>query len=129
MSTPVATPYEQLGGEPVLRALVDGFYDRIAESFPLLGDMLPRDTTVTRRKLFEFLSGWLGGPPLYMERYGHPRLRMRHFPFTIDTEAARQWIEAMYLTLDELDLDGDLDTFLRARFLQTAAHMRNSPDS
>lgn len=122
------TPYEQVGGADGVERLVHGFYDRVEASYPLLRDMLPKDTTVTRRKLIEFLTGWLGGPQLYIERHGHPKLRMRHFPFKVDTEAAQQWLEAMYASLDDLELPERIDTFVRARFLQTAAHMRNVPD-
>lgn len=121
-------PYDEIGGAEAVERLVNGFYDRIEESYPLLRDMLPRNTTVTRRKLIDFLTGWLGGPQLYIEKYGHPRLRMRHFPFKVDTEAAKQWLEAMYASLDDLELEERIDTFIRARFLQTAAHMRNVDD-
>lgn len=127
-SAVMKAPYDEIGGAEAVERLVNGFYDRIEEAYPLLRDMLPNNTTVTRRKLIEFLTGWLGGPQLYIEKYGHPRLRMRHFPFKVDTEAARQWLEAMYASLDDLELEERVDTFIRARFLQTAAHMRNVDD-
>ena len=57
--------------------------DRVDASAPVLRAMLPKDDSVSRTKLYEFLSGWMGGPNLYIEKRGHPRLRMRHFPFAI----------------------------------------------
>ena len=45
-----------------------------------------------KEKLFKFLSGWLGGPDLFIQEYGHPRLRMRHFPFEIGIEERDQWV-------------------------------------
>jgi hemoglobin len=119
------TIYHRIGGEPVLHALVDRFYDIVEAEYPLLAAMLPTDTTVSRRKLFDFLSGWMGGPNLYIERHGHPRLRLRHFPFRIDTEAAKLWLEAMYRALDDTGIGGDDLVVLQSRFVQVAAHMRN----
>ncbi len=73
-----ATPYEELGGAEPLRALVDCFYDHIRADSPRLSSLHPADDTNSRRNLFEYLSGWMGGPNLYTQRKGHPRLRMRH---------------------------------------------------
>ena len=84
-----ATPFEAMGGAERVEALSNAFYDVIEEESPLLRNMLPASTANTRKKLTMYLSGWLGGPPLYEERWGHPRLRMRHMPFSIgETEAA-----------------------------------------
>ena len=78
-----ATPYEEIGGEDGVRRLVETFYDRVDAESPTLRAMLPRDDTGSRQKLFEFLSGWIGGPQLYIERRGHPKMRLRHLPFAI----------------------------------------------
>src|SRR5690606_39284180 len=78
-----ATPSAELGGDAPVLDLVDAFYDIIEEESPVLRDMLPKNTSTSRQKLYEYLSGWLGGPPLYTEKRGHPRLRMRHLPFPI----------------------------------------------
>ena len=73
--------YELLGGEEGVRALVDDFYDhmQLDERFAGIRAMHPQDMSTSRDKLFWFLSGWLGGPPLFEEKFGHPRLRARHY--------------------------------------------------
>ena len=119
------TPYEELGGEDALVRLVDAFYDTMDASSPRLREMHPRDDSTSRRNLFEFLSGWMGGPDLYTERKGHPRLRMRHLPFTIgDTEAA-EWMRCMRGAFDEIKLSGPLRAYLDSQLDQTARHVRN----
>lgn len=120
-----ATPYLEIGGEERVRALAESFYDIIEEDSPVLRAMLPANTTNTRRKLFMYLSGWLGGPPLYEEKWGHPRLRMRHFPFTIGDDEAAEWMRCMRAAFDRVDIDEPLRTFLDERFSQLALHMRN----
>ena len=122
-----ATPYDELGGDAVLRVLVDTFYDRIAESSPLLREMHPTDDRNSRRNLFEFLSGWMGGPDLYTERKGHPRLRMRHLPFEIGATEAEEWMQCMRYALEEVGVSDPLRTYLDSRFEDTAQHVRNTP--
>jgi len=120
-----ATPYEELGGEEGVRLLAETFYDVIEETSPSLRAMLPASTRNTREKFFMYLSGWLGGPALYEERWGHPRLRMRHLPFTIGDEQAAEWMRCMRLTLDRVGMHGGLRTFLEDRLGPLALHMRN----
>ncbi|RPI20546.1 MAG: hypothetical protein EHM57_07860 [Actinobacteria bacterium] len=120
-----ATPYEAVGGDAALRGLVERFYDRIDTSAPTLRAMLPADDTVSRQKLYEFLSGWLGGPPLYIEKRGHPRLRMRHLPFPIGEDEVAEWLRCMGEAMDESGIDGDLRTFLDEQFTLSARHLRN----
>jgi hemoglobin len=79
----------------------------------------------SREKLFMFLSGWSGGPQLYVERFGHPRLRMRHMPFTIGTVERDQWLWCMNKALDESQLDPRVVEFLKVRFAETADFLRN----
>lgn len=125
MSAP--TPYDQLGGAPAVRALVDRFYD-LVDTLPearVIRAMHPPDMAGSREKLFEFLSGWLGGPPLYVEKRGHPRLRMRHFGFAIDDAARDAWMACMSRALDELVHDPALRAHLRGALQRTADHMRN----
>lgn len=123
-----ATPHEEIGGANV-EALSHAFYDIIEEESPVLRAMLPASTVNTRKKLAMYLSGWLGGPPLYEERWGHPRLRMRHFPFTIGDDEAAEWMRCMRIAMDRVGLDEPVRTFLDERFGQLALHMRNQADS
>lgn len=121
--------YELIGGEENVRALVDRFYD--------LMDELPRAQSVrqmhakslrsSRQKLFEFLSGWMGGPNLYIENRGHPRLRMRHMPFEIGTEARDQWLLCMDRALEEIVQNDEVRGQLKDSFARIADHMRNRP--
>lgn len=124
-----ATPYEEIGGADGVRRLADAFYDVIEEESPPLRAMLPASTKNTRQKFAMYLSGWLGGPPLYEEKWGHPRLRMRHLPFSIGTEEAEEWMRCMGKAMDRVDVDGQLRAFLEERFGPLALHMRNRADS
>jgi hemoglobin len=91
------TLYEIIGGEARLRELVDRFYDlmELEPEFAGIHAMHPKPNDSSREKLFMFLSGWMGGPDLFIERYGHPRLRARHLPFAIGTSERDQWLRAM----------------------------------
>lgn len=121
------TPYDRIGGAHAVRTLVDRFYTLMAElpEAKTIRDMHPTVMTSSREKLFEFLSGWLGGPQLYMERRGHPRLRMRHMPFAIDNAAADAWMLCMVKALDECVPDTLLREQLRGSFQRMAHHLRN----
>ena len=122
---PENLPYDAIGGDSGVRGLVDSFYDRIRDDSPLLRDMHPPDDRESRDKLYEFLSGWLGGPQLYIEKRGHPRLRMRHMPFPITEEAVSEWLRCMAGAMDDREITGDLRAFLEERFAHTANFMRN----
>lgn len=121
------TPFERLGGEPQVRALVERFYD--------LMELEPRYTELravhgstlddARQKLFWFLCGWLGGPDLYQERFGHPRLRMRHMPFAIGIKERDQWVACMDQAMGECTVPDDLRARLAESFMKTADWMRN----
>ena len=121
------TPFLAIGGEARVRALADAFYDHMDrdESFAVIRAMHPADLGESRDKFFEFLCGWLGGPPLYMQKRGHPRLRMRHGPFPIGEDERDQWLGCMALAMDELEITGELRDFLDARFAHVADFMRN----
>lgn len=95
-----ASPFEALGGDEGVKKLAWAFYDAVEADAPVLRAMLPRDTAVSRQKLYEFLSGWSGGPQLYWERRGHPALSMRHAPFPIDEDAAASWVSCLGTALD-----------------------------
>jgi hemoglobin len=121
------TPYERLGGEDAVRSLVDRFYDYM-DSDPGAADVRrlhARDLRASREKLFLFLSGWLGGPNLYVEKFGHPRLRARHLPFPIDSRMRDQWMHCMTRALEDMPIDTSFRQQLREAFASTADHMRN----
>lgn len=123
-----ATPYEELGGDAAVRRLAGAFYDRVEETSPVLRDMLPPDTGLSREKLYEFLSGWMGGPPLYWERRGHPALRARHAPFPIDTTAADEWARCMSEAISSVVTQPTLAAFLERELGRAARQLRNLPD-
>lgn len=119
--------YELVGGEAGLRSLVDRFYD-LMDSAPEAAKIRAfhaKSLKQSREKLFMFLSGWSGGPPLYMEKLGHPRLRMRHMPFSIGTVERDQWIWCMNKALDESQADPRAVEFLKVRFAEMADFLRN----
>ena len=120
------SPYDALGAEAVAR-LVDRFYDlmdTLPEAAPIRAPH-PGDLTGSREKLRLFLTGWLGGPPLYVERYGHPRLRARHLPFPIGEAERDQWMLCMDRALDEVVDDEHLRAHLSRALAPVADHMRN----
>ena len=125
-----ATPFEQLGGEAGVRALADRFYDLmdLEPRFAALRAMHPDDLESSRDKLHWFLCGWLGGPPLYEQRFGHPRLRMRHFPYAIGARERDDWLACMHQALVDLEVAEPVQARLRAAFAGTADWMRNQPD-
>jgi hemoglobin len=123
------TPYELIGGDSGVRALVERFYD-LMELDPAFRELrLVHGNTLesAREKLHLFLSGWLGGPPLYMDRYGHPMLRARHLPFAIGTLERDQWLACMAQAMEEVDVPVELRKPLQDAFYKTADWMRNKP--
>jgi len=121
--------YERIGGEIPLRRLVHAFY-RHMDTLPdaaQVRDMHAADLGSAEDKLFMFLSGWMGGPSLYMEKFGHPRLRMRHMPFGIDEAARDQWMLCMQQALADVVDDTALRDELMHAFYGVADFMRNRP--
>lgn len=124
-----ATPFEWIGGEDRVRALVDRFYDlmdiepRYRELRAAHGDTLDN----ARQRLFWFLCGWMGGPQHYTDQFGHPRLRARHMPFAIGIIERDQWLACMDQAMGETGVDAGLRERLKTSFFQTADWMRNSP--
>ncbi len=121
------TPYELIGGEAGVRQLVDRFYDEmdtLTEAEKIRGIHAP-DLTHAREKLFKFLSGWMGGPQLYTQEFGHPRLRMRHMPFAIGVEERDQWLMCMQRAMDAQNITGQVREHLTQAFFRTADFMRN----
>lgn len=123
--TPAA--FDALGGESAVRALVDRFYDLmdLEADYTGIRSLHPRELDTSRDKLFWFLCGWLGGPSHYIERFGHPRLRARHLPFSIGISERDQWLTCMAQAMRELDIDPALSDRLIEAFHGTADWMRN----
>ena len=127
--TQPATPFEWIGGEARVRALVDRFYD-LMDIEPAYRELrVSHGSTLddARQKLFWFLCGWLGGPSYYEDRFGHPRLRMRHMPFKIGIVERDQWLACMDQAMGETGVPDDLRARLRESFFKTADWMRNTP--
>lgn len=124
------TPYQLIGGETGVRELVDRFYDHMdsEESARGVREMHAKDLRASREKLFLFLSGWLGGPDLYVQKYGHPMLRRRHLPFSIGQTERDQWMHCMRQALADMAIPDGLRRKLEQAFLATADHMRNRPE-
>ena len=121
------TTYEKIGGEATVGKMADRFYE-LMDSVPQFAElraMHPESLAGSREKLFMFLSGWLGGPDLFVEKYGHPQLRARHMPFSIGTQERDQWVACMVLAMEDVGLDEDIRKVLLSNFFKTADFMRN----
>jgi hemoglobin len=124
---PTVTAYQLLGGEAGIRALVRRFYalmDTLPEAYAIR-KLHPTSLAGSEDKLFMYLSGWLSGPQLYVERFGHPRLRARHLPFPIDGNARDQWLLCMRLAMADQIADEKLRAGLDKALADLADHMRN----
>ena len=121
------THFEQLGGEPGIRRLVDRFYDLMdaASEAKNVRALHAASLKQSREKLIMFLTGWTGGPPVYVEKVGPPMLRMRHMPFAISPRESREWLWCMDRAIDEQEIPTELREFLRKKFHELAAHMVN----
>jgi hemoglobin len=123
----ITTPYSRIGGEPAVRRLVKRFYelmDTLPEAYGIR-KLHAADLSSAEEKLFMFLCGWLGGPQLYVEKFGHPKLRARHLPFPIGSDEAEQWMLCMRQAMDEVITDEGLRASLDKSLNDLAYHMRN----
>jgi len=121
------THYHRIGGEEKIRGLVTRFYelmDTLPEAYGIRKLHQP-DLQSANDKLYKFLTGWMGGPQLYVEQYGHPMLRRRHLPFPIADAERDQWMLCMNQALDEVVEDAILRKELSNAFTKVADHMRN----
>ena len=131
MTSPAPSHFDTLGGGDGIRQLVDRFYD-LMDSAPEavhVRALHAASLKVSREKLRLFLTGWTGGPPVYVEKFGHPMLRMRHFPFAIGVRERDEWLWCMDSALDEHEMPETLRSALRAKFHELADHMRNQPEA
>ena len=116
--------YDRLGAER-LKQLVELFYDLVFED-ENIKDLFKSSKEEIKSKQFLFLTQFLGGPPLYSEKYGHPRMRQRHLPHPITEDKAVSWLKCMYNAIDTLDIPQEMKTELFERFPRTAFFMVNS---
>ena len=127
----ISTPYDVIGSEQTLLNLVDRFYfymDTLPEAQGIRA-IHQHNLSSAKDKLFKFLSGWLGGPNLYIEEFGHPMLRARHLPFVISESERDQWMLCMNKALAELAMDSQLKINIQNALQQLATHMINQvPD-
>ncbi|GHU10918.1 globin [Betaproteobacteria bacterium] len=122
--------YADIGGEAGIKQLVTRFYARMdtTPQFASLRAMHPASLEGSADKLFCFLSGWLGGPDLFVEKYGAPQLRARHLPFAIGTAERDQWVACMVLAMEDAGVEETLRNHLLGKFFKTADFMRNKSD-
>ena len=129
-TSPTPTHYELLGGDAAIRRLVDRFYDLMdtAPEAAHVRALHAASLKASREKLYLFLTGWTGGPQWYVEQRGHPRLRMRHFPFAIGVRERDEWLWCMDRALAEHDMPAPVRAHLRERLHALADHMRNQAE-
>ncbi len=127
MSFKPQSVFDLLGGEEPLRSIVDSFYEKV-EADPILRPMYPAGLAESKRHLFLFLVQFFGGPTRYSEERGHPRLRMRHFPFAIDRQARDHWLEHICAAIDETGIEEPARSMMREYFERSSAFLINRPD-
>ncbi|GGC99560.1 group II truncated hemoglobin [Undibacterium terreum] len=122
-----ATLFDVIGGAEKLREMVDRFYDlmELEPEFAGIRALHPPTMEGSRDKLYWFLSGWMGGPSLYIEKFGHPRLRARHLPYAIASGERDQWLRCMAWAMQDVGIDAGLQERLMQSFYETADWMRN----
>jgi hemoglobin len=128
--TPATTPYEQIGGATGLQAVTAKFYHLMdtQPNYKALRAVHGPDLSRAQERLFWFLSGWLGGPALYIEKVGHPMLRARHLPFPIGEIERDQWVTCMYEAMMLEGIEETTRDTLAPHFYKTADWMRNKPE-
>lgn len=124
---PQLSPYNIIGGEAQVRAIVTRFYDLMDEDPDFYGirKLHPDSLDGSREKLLMFLTGWLGGPPIYTDAFGHPRLRARHLPFAIGSSERDQWMKCITAAMKDVGIEAEMRDRLIASFANTADWMRN----
>lgn len=111
-------------GEHNLRILIDRFYDLVFEN-EQIRHLFKTDKEVIKEKQRLFLTQFLGGPPLYSNVYGHPKLRARHLPHPITQDDAVAWLSCMSAAISSLPIEESFKDELFTRFIQTAMFMVN----
>lgn len=119
--------FDLVGGEEAIAAMVDAFYAYVEED-PVLRPMYPADLAAPKRRLHLFLVQFFGGPQTYSQKRGHPRLRMRHFPFAIDQVARDNWLRHMLRAIDDAGISEPARSRMREYFDRASAFLINRPD-
>lgn len=121
------TTYEQIGGDATVAKLAARFYELMdsVPQFQGLRAMHPASLEGSREKLYMFISGWTGGPDLFVEKHGHPRLRQRHMSFAIGESERDQWVACMVLAMEDVGIEKSIRAKLFENFFKTADFMRN----
>jgi hemoglobin len=130
MSEETITLYEAIGGDATVRALVGRFYhlmDTLPEAARCRA-LHPSSLEGSERKLYEYLTGYLGGPPLYTEKYGHPRLRSRHFMAEIGPVERDEWILCFRQAMKDTIVHPKLREIIWAPIERLAFHMQNKEE-
>lgn len=126
-----ATPFQKVGGEAVVRALVERFYDAMESDEPGLAALHPLEagkvSRASRDRFALFLIGWLGGPQEYIRQHGHPRLRMRHGRVPVNTGTRDAWLRCMRRALADDSIDQPMRRFLDEKLGDVANFLRNEP--
>ncbi len=119
--------FAAVGGVEGVSRIVEAFYRRV-EADAVLRPVYPEDLGPGKERLKLFLVQWLGGPGEYSEKYGHPRLRMRHFPFVIDERGVGRWLRNMREAWREENVPEDVQAVVFERLAPLAKHMMNATD-
>lgn len=112
-------------GEENLRIMVDNFYSYVLAD-DSINHLFTTDMELVKKKQFLFLTGFLGGPSIYVAEYGHPKMRLRHMPHAITEKSAISWLKNMRKAIWDLKIEDQLKIEIFNRFPNTAAHMVNS---
>lgn len=121
------SPFDRIGGEAAVASLVEDFYRRI-EADPEIRPVYPEDLGPGKAKFTLYLGEWLGGPPAYTDRYGHPRLRRRHFPFVIEAKHAGIWLKHMREAVQSAEVPREIEEMMFERLGPLAQHMVNATE-
>ncbi|WP_377297212.1 group II truncated hemoglobin [Rhizobium sp. SGZ-381] len=127
MSGETITLYEAIGGDQTIRALVRRFY-QLMDELPEARNcraIHPADLSGSEHKLYEYLTGYLGGPPIYIEKYGHPRLRSRHFGAAIGVAERDEWLLCFSRALTDTVTNPKLREIIWPPIERLAHHMQN----
>ena len=124
MSYDEPSVYELVGGDEIFQRLVDNFYKKV-ETDPVLRPVFPHDLEPGKRWQFLFLTQFFGGPARYEQERGHPRLKMRHFPFPINQQARDHWLSHMLAAIDEVGINEPARGIMREYFERGSAFLIN----